>query len=388
MTKRQMMFIPELNLGSFVLFYERGNGGISWSIRDYSFEGGVKLYGPHNSSWTADEIHQKAQLSFDAPTVKTDNLPHWRDLTHDFNRRYLGKAAPASQYVVVPPSASAESMSQPAWEMELAHGNQLVKRSYAALLAGAREVSPTSQYDSRGYAADWRQNIFEGLALPEIIADLSRGAGRELDGKLRAAHSSAALAVNTFGTWRTDPSLLRLKNLAGFTGMRFEATCPTGLKGTPPHLDLLLDGQIPVAVESKCTEWMLAAPAKFSDSYDRLQGSHGSSQWFEIIRQLRADPNRYQHLDAAQLVKHALGLMNRYAQRQVQLWYLYWEPRNSHAWVECGRHRSEADDLASQTASSNVRLVPMSYRELWADWDRHQSPQHLARLKIRYDRDV
>lgn len=361
---------------------------MSWSIRDYSSEGHVKEYHPQNFPWTADEIHQKAQLSFDAPTVRTDNLPHWHDLTHDFNRRYLGKAPPASQYVVVPPSGSAESMSQPAWDMDLTFGKQFLKRSYTALLAGAREVSPASQYDVQGYASDWRQNILEGLALPEIVADFSRGAGRELDGKLRAAHSSAALAVNTFGAWRTDPSLLRLKNRTGFSGMTFEATCPTGLKGTPPHLDLLLDGQIPVAVESKCTEWMVAKRANFSDSYDRLQGSHGSSRWFEIIPQLRANPNRYEHLDAAQLVKHALGLINRYAQRQVELLYLYWEPRNSHDWAECGRHRSEADDLASETASSNVRLVPMSYRELWADWDRHQPPQHLARLKIRYDRDV
>jgi hypothetical protein len=272
--------------------------------------------------------------------------------------------------------------------MGLARSNQLLKRSYAVLLAGAREASPASRYDARGYASDWTQNIFEGFALPEIATDFSCGAGRELDGKLRAAHSSAALAVNTFGTWRTDPSLLRLQNLTGFTGMRFEATFPTRLKGTPPHLDLLLDGKIPVAVESKCTEWMLATPAKFRDSYDRLQGSHGRSPWFEIIQQLRADPNRYQHLDAAQLVKHALGLMTYYAQRQVHLLYLYWEPRNSFAWAECGRHRTEADDLASQMASSNVHLVPMSYRELWADWEGHQPPCHLARLKSRYDRDV
>lgn len=170
--------------------------------------------------------------------------------------------------------------------------------------------------------------------------------------------------------------------------MRFEAIFRTELKGTPPHLDLLLDGKIPVAVESKCTEWMMAKPAKFRDSYDGLRRSHGSSPWFEIIQQLRVDPNRYHHLDAAQLVKHALGLITHYAQRQVQLLYLYWEPRNSYAWVECGRHRSEADDLASQMASSNVRLVPMSYRELWVDWDRHQPPPHLAQLRIRYDRDV
>jgi hypothetical protein len=123
-------------------------------------------------------------------------------------------------------------------------GNQLLKRSYATLLAGAREASPASLYDTRGYASDWRHNVLAGLPLPEIAGDLSFGVGHELDGKLGAAHSSAALAVNTFGIWRTDPSSFRLYGVSGFTAMHFEATCPTGLNGTPPHLDLIVDGQI------------------------------------------------------------------------------------------------------------------------------------------------
>jgi hypothetical protein len=46
--KRRMMFIPEVNPSLFVFFFERGNSGTSWSIRDYSIRNRVKEYGPRD----------------------------------------------------------------------------------------------------------------------------------------------------------------------------------------------------------------------------------------------------------------------------------------------------------------------------------------------------
>lgn len=224
-----------------------------------------------------------------------------------------------------------------------------------------------------------------GLPLPEVAADLGSGAGCELDGKLCAAHSSAALVVNAFGMWRNKPEAFSIAGLSGFRSMRFEATCPTGLGGTPPHLDVLADGDVVAAVESKCTEWMDPKPACFSPSYDRLRVSHGHSPWYELIGQLRAEPGRYKFVDAAQLVKHALGLLTCYGAREVRLIYLYWEPRNAADWPECAGHRAEADELASLVARCSVRLYPMSYRELWEEWTNQELPPHLAYLRARYD---
>jgi hypothetical protein len=152
----------------------------------------------------------------------------------------------------------------------------LRSRSYAALLTGAREVSPVP-YDSRGYALRFEDNVMDGLSLQSIAGDIALGAGCELDGKIRAAHSSTALVVNTFGPWRTDSSGLVIAGMTGFDSLRFEVACPTGLRGTPPHLDLLADGKTPVAIEPKCTEWMEAKPAEFAASYDRLRSSHGQA---------------------------------------------------------------------------------------------------------------
>jgi hypothetical protein len=260
--------------------------------------------------------------------------------------------------------------------------------SYAALLAGAREATPSVRYDRKGYSPSWKDNLLDGLPLAEIAGDLAAGAGRELEGKLCAAHSSAVLAVNTFGPWRTKPASLHVGGVTGFRSLRFEATVPTGLNGKPPHLDLLAEGDLPVAVESKCTEWMQPKPPVFSPSYDRLRRAHGHSPWFEQVLQLRATPDRYDFLDAAQIVKHALGLMNCYGSRNVRLMYLYWEPSNAETWIQCRQHRAEADDLAARVQHSTVRLFPISYPELWAEWERHGPPPHLPRLRIRYGQDA
>ena len=121
MKKRRMMFIPELNPKSFVFFFERGNSGASWSIRDYSIRNRVKEYGPQDFPWNADDICLKAEQSFDAPTHQTGDLAFWHQHTRECNARYLGSVdiipsaiaavalAPVSataRVVVVPPSES------------------------------------------------------------------------------------------------------------------------------------------------------------------------------------------------------------------------------------------------------------------------------------------
>jgi len=81
-------------------------------------------------------------------------------------------------------------------------------------------------------------------------------------------------------------------------------------------------------------------------------------------------------------------LLSRYGMREVRLAYLYWEPRNAENWPECCQHRNEAEDLAARVKQSTVRLVPMSYRELWAEWQREGPPPHLPYLQTRYNQSV
>ncbi|GEM_PF-1265559 len=87
--KRKMLLIPELNPHSFVLFFERGESGTSWSIRDYSTASQVRVYGPAQFEWRADDVHQRARHSLNAPTRSTTDLSFWHEHTIRCNRQFL-----------------------------------------------------------------------------------------------------------------------------------------------------------------------------------------------------------------------------------------------------------------------------------------------------------
>ena len=87
--KRQMLFVPEVNPTSFVFFFEKGDSGLSWSIRDYSEKGAPKQYGRSNFPWTADQVREKAKYSFDAPAVDTNENDYWHERTCEYNKTYL-----------------------------------------------------------------------------------------------------------------------------------------------------------------------------------------------------------------------------------------------------------------------------------------------------------
>jgi hypothetical protein len=263
-------------------------------------------------------------------------------------------------------------------------GQGLVECSCDALLAGAVRVSTSVRYERR-YTTSWKDNLMPGLPLLEIEQDLRSGAGHELDGKLCAAHSSAALVVNTFGPWRTAPGSFTMEGIGGFRSIRFEATFPIWPSRTPPHLDLIAEGDVIVAVESKCTEWMTPKPALFSDSYEKLRPLDQRSSWGPWFEQMQRVRGCSQFFDAAQVIKHAFGLLSCYGTRDVRLVYVYWEPRNAGDWPQCEQHRRQAEDLAASVSQSTVQLIPMSYRELW---DELEQNGHYHYLISRYDVEV
>lgn len=91
--KRQMIHIPEVNAKSFVFFFEKGESGLSWSIRDYSEKGVPKQYGRSDFAWTADQVREKAKYSFDGPAVDTNENDYWHERTCEYNKTYLGHDA-------------------------------------------------------------------------------------------------------------------------------------------------------------------------------------------------------------------------------------------------------------------------------------------------------
>lgn len=89
--KRQMIVLPQANPNSFVFFFEKGNMGYSWSVRDYSAPYGMTERYAQEFGCSASAVREKALFSFDAPTVPTTELSFWREYTELGNKLFLQK---------------------------------------------------------------------------------------------------------------------------------------------------------------------------------------------------------------------------------------------------------------------------------------------------------
>ena len=238
----------------------------------------------------------------------------------------------------------------------------------------------------KGYVVDARLNLVSGVTPEMIKADYYGGSGQEWLAKIRAIHSSAALAANTFGRWKTDPAKLKILELSGFQPPKFEAQCPTGLGGTPPNLDVLLQSpDIVIGLESKLLEPLTPRKPHFSKSYSRDRLPLCEESWWNLLEQVRHWPPA--HLDAAQLIKHYLGLRKRFPSGQkVFLVYLFWKPLNAEKIAEYVRHAEDMEKFRDALSESGaVQFIPMDYLHLWDSWSGDADlAEHANLLKQRY----
>lgn len=105
MKKRQLIYVPEVHPSSFVLLFEKGPSGLSWSIRDYSTPDRVSVRYARELSVSLDEIRGRAMrggFMFDAPIVATTDLDYWHRCVTGYNRRYLQQVLPPLNSLPVP----------------------------------------------------------------------------------------------------------------------------------------------------------------------------------------------------------------------------------------------------------------------------------------------
>ena len=267
----------------------------------------------------------------------------------------------------------------------------------AGLLQKLRDTNPKLKganpqaVGENGYVTELRDNLIEGVRLEDFVEDLGQG-GNELAEKFRAAHSSSALAVNTFAPFKADPSTLYLPGGRDFSALHFEQKCPHGVAGdlAPPNLDVVADGLgAIVAVASKLIEYLDPHRAEFSPAYERdIQDWRRYGAWFKEMMSLIASPTRYTYLDAGQLVKHAFGVGRVANGRRATLLYLFWEPANCNDFDIFKTHRTEVMRFADSVRGSDPSFIAMPYSELWFAWERQTSASwlttHVARLRARY----
>jgi hypothetical protein len=95
--RRQMIYAPEINLDTFLFFFQKGDVGNSWSIRDYSVPNraaGARY--AHEFGFSLDDLWSKVVQNFDAPTHPTTDLSFWHRHTEELNRAHLRGRAGSS----------------------------------------------------------------------------------------------------------------------------------------------------------------------------------------------------------------------------------------------------------------------------------------------------
>ena len=228
--------------------------------------------------------------------------------------------------------------------------------------------------DSRGYLDSYHLNLFQPLS-PDAHRAFTQGSGSELlpkedrPAKMTALHSSSALAVNAFDYWSGKP-LAPIATALGIeqspTHFRFEAQFPTGLGGTPPNLDLAFsyaNGHV-LGVESKFSEWLAPKPpykehfkAKYFPKDEFLWSKAGLPNAQRLAEDMQKHERVFRHLDAAQLLKHMLGLATA-APGQTSLYYLYYDCPGP----ESSIHRAEIEAFADLIGTD--RVLPRNHGRL------------------------
>ena len=206
-------------------------------------------------------------------------------------------------------------------------------------------------------------------------------------GKFDSPESSAALAANTFGFFLNRP-----EDLPPIPECKFMEWHPKSIVlerkvnfpwigGRHPVLDVLIvTSTAIIGVECKRFE---PFKSSISDAFWRDVWGNCMKGYQRLRDDLYAkDKGLYAHLDATQLVKHALALRTQVTLKGREhqgkipmLMYTYAEPE---VWPRSGqpvseeaksRHREEIVDFARRIEGDEVKFVACSYRELLQGWE-------------------
>lgn len=221
--------------------------------------------------------------------------------------------------------------------------------------------------------------------VPEhLVRDaLTAAGGNEIEsGKLDSPESSAALAVNAFGWFLERPAdLPPFPSLADLDWPAVRVNLERQMRfpwrgGRHPWLDAAVETATHlIGVESKRFEpFRDTKSINLSDAYARDVWGERMAPFATMRDGLRGGDASYVHLDAAQLVKHAFGLVTegRRLGKMPVLLYLYAEPTHRGATAipatAIERHRAEIADFATAVAGAEVRVAACSWREWLAVW--------------------
>lgn len=253
----------------------------------------------------------------------------------------------------------------------------------------------------KNYLCNLADNLFEPLS-KENLKCYNSGDGNETKdsktrlAKMKALHSSSAIVVNLFQYWQEKDvcSILKackLTSRASRTERIIENISSDSPKETPiissplnykikfeekfeisddksqyPH-----SPNIDVVIYTPLSE--IAIESKFSEPYSSRKHSglkqkyvenptfwKGLSNLHKLAQEISPDDNKFLHLDAAQLIKHILGLRKSNNKKNFHLLYLWYDVIGK----EGVEHRKEIDLFAEIAQKDNIKFSHITYQEV------------------------
>lgn len=255
----------------------------------------------------------------------------------------------------MPKSGEAVRAADPALATLL---NELLQRRLRHAI-GAERFGPQDRL------VDWRSGLVDGIA-PEAMT----GRLQAMCPRLARPESAMALIINSFLPWQACLATLRLADAQGFTELYFGTRCPTGVRGTPPNVDVVASGPGVVAAATvRVFDYLAPKRAALSAGYRSLQVPEGMAAWGRLVQ----DGGSFTHVDVAGLAKVALGLSRVFQHRPIRLLYLFLEPRNPDE-AAFAAHRAEIAQVVEGVAGCDVGFGACSLHELWQGWCSDDTP--------------
>jgi hypothetical protein len=224
--------------------------------------------------------------------------------------------------------------------------------------------------------------LLPGVPAGYVFERLAKAGGKEIEsGKFASAESSAALAANVFAWFAARPHDLPPLPGVAETGtptqvdIEYCARFPWS-GGRHPWLDAaIVTSSHLIGVESKRFEpYRDRKTVSLSAAYNRREWGTRMGPFEQMRDRLREGSEKFALLDAAQLVKHAFGLVTQASKLGLSpvLVYLYAEPpRRAGRPIDPAmftQHREEVARFGSLVAGAEVAFAAVSYRDWLAAW--------------------